>query len=251
MHKPRKIYFTINENTQELKGPYTKKEIIELYNVSELSFRLRFNPNDKVFRPEHVHTPIRNYFIIRDIELDKYKNAANFIRVSKKVQKGLKENKNMNTNDRKPRGIKKILKSDVLGKIPQFKIKTLNIYTGEIKHYSDIRDFSETENYLLGDVLECINKDSLPIFHCKLLVLKYTSAQEKPFRVIKDFKNENYYPNLPVILETNMKTKEEKVYVSGNEVCKHIPFDVGDLMFGLRYEGGFSFNEYFYKLINN
>ena len=251
MPTPKKIYFAINKTTQELKGPYTKKEITELYKVSVRSFRLRFGLNDKIFRPEYVHIPISNYFIIRDTELDKYKNVDDFINISKQVQKSLEERRTMNINDRKLKGVKKILKSDVFGMIPKFKIKTLDIYTGEVKHYSDARVFSETENYLLGDILECVNKRSLPIFHCKLLILKYTTAPEKPFRDIEDFKSEVYYPDTPVILETNMKTKEEKVYVSGNEVCKHIPFDVGDLMFGLRYECGFSFNEYFYKLINN
>lgn len=259
MRPAKKIYFTINEETLELKGPYTRLELTELINVSPTTFRMRFNVNDKFYRPNQVHTPIRGFYIIRDTELDTYKNATNFIKASKKIRKDFKETEELKskvfgkptTHDRKPKGSKKLLKSDVLGKIPQFKVKTLNIYTGEVKSYLNIRDFTETENYLLADALACIGKKSSPIFHGKLILSKYFTGEEKPFRVIADFKNETYYPNLPVILETNLKTNQEKVYASGNELCKHIPFDVGDLMFSLRYEGSFSFNDCLYKLINN
>lgn len=259
MRVAKKIYFTINEKTLELKGPYTRLEVIETISVSHAAFRMRFNKTDKIFHPTFIHAPIHGFYIIRDIELDIYKNVANFIKVSKKSLEDFKKAKELNNNDfdimdsydRKPKNNKKILKSDVIGKIPQFKIKTLNIYTGEVNHYQDAREFSETENYLLADILACIGSNASPIFHGKLILSKYFTNEEKPFRVINDFKNEIYYPNLPIILETNMKTKQQKVYASSNELCKCIPFDTGELMFGLRYEGGFSFNEYFYKLINN
>lgn len=258
MRPAKKIYFTINEKTLELKGPYARLELIEIISVSQVAFRMRFNKTDKVFNPTFLHTPIRGFYIIRDIELDIYKNVANFVKASKKFLKVSKEAELLNnkvfsnsaSHDRKPKGNKKILKSDVIGKIPQFKIKTLNIYTGKVTHYENVREFAETENYLLADILECIGNNASPIFQGKLILSKYFRNEEKPFRFINDFKNEIYYPNLPIILETNMKTKQQKVYASSNDLCKCIPFDTGELMFSLRYEGGFSFNEYFYKLIN-
>lgn len=250
----KKIYFTINEKTLELKGPYTRSEVIEAISVSHTDFRKRFNKTYKAFRPTFIHTPIHGFYIIRDIELDVYENAANFIKVSKKSLEDFKKAKELNNNDsynRKLKGNRKILKSDTIGKIPEFKVKTLNIYTGEVTHYQDVRELAETENYLLADILACIGSKASPIFQGKLILLKYTKSKEKPFRTINDFKNEIYFPNRPVILETNMKTKQQKVYASSNDLCKHIPFDPGEVMFGLRYENGFSFNEYFYKLINN
>ena len=82
-------------------------------------------------------------------------------------------------------------------------------------------------------------------------VKHYPSEKEFSFRAIDKFENEIYFPNHPVILETNIKTNQQRVYAGGIDLCKHIPFDVGEVMFSLRYEGGFTFNEYFYKLINN
>lgn len=250
----KKIYFTINEKTLELKGPYTRSEVIEAISVSVTDFRKRFNKTYKTFRPTFIHAPIHGFYIIRDIELDIYKNVTNFIKASKNFLENSREAKELNnikSYDRKPKNNKKILKSDIVGKIPQFKIKTLNIYTGKVTHYQNAKVFAETENYLLSDILACIGNNASPIFQGKLILSKYFINEEKPFRSINDFKNEIYYPNLPIILETNMKTKQQKVYASSNELCKCIPFDTGELMFGLRYEGGFSFNEYFYKLINN
>ena len=259
MRTAKKIYFTINEVTLELKGPYARLELFEIINVSYFAFRMRFNKSDKVFHPKYIHTPINGFYIIRDIELDTYKNAANFIKASRKFLENYRKTRelsskdfdNMDSYDRKPKGNEKILKSDFIGKTPKFKIKTLNIYTGKVTHYKNAKEFAETENYLLSDVLTCMENSANPIFQGKLILLKYTVSKEKPFRTINDFKNEIYFPNRPVILETNMKTQQQKVYTSSNELCKHIPFDTGELMFSLRYECGFSFNEYFYKLINN
>lgn len=259
MRTAKKFYFTINEITLELKGPYARLELFEIINVSQIAFRMRFCKNDKVFHPRYVYTPVSGFYIIRDIELDIHKDVAGFIEASKNFLENYRKTRELNNKnfnyvnlyDRKPKGNRKILKSDFTGNIPEFKIKTLNIYTGEVTHYENAKEFAETENYLLKDVLACIEISANPIFQGKLILLKYTKSKEKPFRIINDFKNEIYYPNLPVILETNMKTQQQKVYTSSNELCKHIPFDTGELMFSLRYEGGFTFNEYFYKLINN
>ena len=260
MRTAKKIYFTINEVTLELKGPYARLELFEIINVSHFAFRMRFNKSDKVFHPKYIHTPINGFYIIRDIELDTYKNAANFIKASRKFLENYRKTRelsskdfdNMDSYDRKPKGNEKILKFDFIGKTPKFKIKTLNIYTGEVTHYENAKEFAETENYLLKDVLACIEISANPIFQGKFILAKhYPSEKEFSFRAIDKFENEIYFPNHPVILETNIKTNQQRVYAGGIDLCKHIPFDVGEVMFSLRYEGGFTFNECFYKLINN
>lgn len=258
MRTAKKMYFTINEITLELKGPYARLELFEIINVSYFAFRMRFNKSDKVFHPKYIHTPINGFYIIRDNELDTYKNAANFIKASRKILEDFRKAKELNSKDfdnmdsyeRKLKYKKKVLKSDIVGKIPRFKMKTLNIYTAEVTRYENIKDFSETENYLLADILECIENKTSPIFQGKFILAKhYPSEKEFSFRAIDKFENEIYFPNRPVILETNIKTNQQRVYAGGIDLCKHIPFDVGEVMFSLRYEGGFTFNEYFYRCL--
>lgn len=114
----KKIYFTINEKTSELKGPYVRLELFEIINVSHFSFRMRFNKSDKVFHPKYIHTPINGFYIIRDIELDIFKNAANFIKASRKFLEDFRKEKelsskdfdNMDSYERKLKYKKKILK---------------------------------------------------------------------------------------------------------------------------------------------